>query len=215
MTELEKLKMDDEYISQNDIVKRYLHNKLTPEETVEFEEYMLDKAELLERLELDSVLVRQFSKTSTKVPQGWLTWFTEPLKASISTFALCSAVFGLLFTMQTQTPDWSHSSSMDVIYVSNVRGLTQIDASLSQSQSAETVLLVLQPEGVSRQKYKVSIIDQQGQALFLEQLFSANNNGDLIVPIQSKGLSLGILELVITSTTNETEVYNLRIEVIR
>ncbi|MEP4299102.1 MAG: hypothetical protein ABJ340_05400, partial [Paraglaciecola sp.] len=57
MNKMHPNKMDDEYITQNDIIQKYLRNKLTPEETVEFEEYIMDKPHLLEQLELDSVMV--------------------------------------------------------------------------------------------------------------------------------------------------------------
>ena len=45
--------MDRDYIEQHDILDRYRRNQLTPEMRIEFEEYILDKPDLIEQLELD------------------------------------------------------------------------------------------------------------------------------------------------------------------
>ena len=50
--------MDKKYIEENGIVTKYLRGQLTPEETSEFEAYFLDKPEIIEQLELDSILIK-------------------------------------------------------------------------------------------------------------------------------------------------------------
>ena len=48
--------MDKQYIDDNDIGIKYLRKQLTPQETEEFEIYLMEHPEMVEALELDSLL---------------------------------------------------------------------------------------------------------------------------------------------------------------
>ncbi|TQV82943.1 hypothetical protein [Aliikangiella coralliicola] len=58
--------MDKTYIDENDIVAKYLRGQLTPEETIDFETYLIDKPELVELVEMDSVLYKALPEVKTK-----------------------------------------------------------------------------------------------------------------------------------------------------
>ncbi|WDE05286.1 hypothetical protein SG34_029030 [Thalassomonas viridans] len=100
--------MDSQYIKDKNIINRYLHGSLTPEECIEFEEYLIDKPELIEQLEIDSQLMKALPEVDYSTPEadntpkkGWSFPLTDwlsltPLKASITTALLCLLGFNLV-----------------------------------------------------------------------------------------------------------------------
>lgn len=95
--------MDRKYIEENDIAGRYLRGQLTPEETIEFEVYLIDNPELIKELEMDTV----FLKTMPYIDQlpgkrvykrGWFS--TIVWQASLATIAVCLVAIQIyLFTV--------------------------------------------------------------------------------------------------------------------
>lgn len=207
MKELEKLKMDDEYIIQNDIVKRYLHNKLTPEETVEFEEYMLNKPELLEQLELDSVMqehlptaLKDVKNATHNSNEGWrlALWnvlSNKTLVHSAFSFAIGVTVVLLINANQTSTPPYS--GTIDLVEVSPLRSSSTQDtpdATYSLSNKADHLVLLIQPDNVESESALVTITNTSDSAEIFSKNVMINNTGDIVVHLAKEDLVLGMLE---------------------
>ena len=200
MTELEKLKMDDDYINQNDIVKRYLHNKLTPEETLEFEVYILDKPELLEQLELDMVLIETLPKVnvvekqkreekSELKPSFWQVLLGTPIKASFATGFACVLFAALLFPISEQPS--SITGNIEIFYLSDVRGGT-FEQKFEVAQTADTLIFVLEAEFAQPEPFEVKLINQEtGKQIPLLESYIPSEVGEIYVSIGAQTLPKG------------------------
>lgn len=221
MTELEKLKMDDEYINQNDIVKRYLQNKLTPEETVEFEEYMLDKPELLERLELDMVLVETLPRVEVTEkkkleekngikPYLWQTLFGKPFVYSICSFFLGALVISQLNNIsQTQA---LFTGTINLVEISPLRSTSSEDipdAVYSLSNNADYIILMLQPEDTNGDPINIEITRTSDGKQILNEEFRQNSAGEILVMLRKNQISLGRYSLAFSD--NKENVLRLSI----
>ena len=205
MTELDKPKMDDEYITQNDIVKRYLHNQLTPEETVEFEEYMLDKPELLERLELDSIFAENLPKalqTSEKnSKQGrdnvwWRTFWPRPLMYSAFSFAFGALMMFLIAPFSNDSLEYT--GLIDLVEVSPLRSSSSLDladATYSLSNNAESIILLLQPGEVSAKHEVIQIIRRSDRSEIFNALAFLNAIGDFVVTLPVSKLQPDVYDI--------------------
>ncbi|NCP65720.1 MAG: hypothetical protein GW763_12760 [Paraglaciecola sp.] len=210
--------INTDYINQHDVIRRYLKGKLSAEETLEFEEYMLDKPELLEQLEIESVLVEHLPRATFKTvhtsSRWWYIFTGKPLWASLSTFALCTLGFSLLSVYHEQPLNVLQSQSIDVLYVSNIRGVDQTDASYSLSSLAETTLLILQPEDTESLSYQVTVRDHLNRTVVDTTNLRINNNGDLLLPVATKQLSVGKLKITLTNPNTLDKTQELIIEIV-
>ena len=201
MTDLEKLKMNDETIKQNDVVKRYLQNKLTPEEIVEFEEYILDKPELLEQLELDMVLVKTLPKVAVNETQKlaekgqqklslWQLLFGTPLKASLGTGLACAMAAVLLFpVMQNQTP--ALGGNIELFYLSQVRGAPS-EQTFDITQTADTLIFVLEVEFNQPEPFTVKLVNQDtNQPITLLPNYLPSEVGEIYISVNAKDMPKG------------------------
>lgn len=190
MTESNKLKMDDEYITQNDTVQRYLHNKLTPEETVEFEEYILDKPELLERLELDMVLVETLPHVKTqrheqhkislgsRSPSFWTAIFGTPLRTSIFTACACILCFSILFN-SSNFDTTSPSISPNIVYLENYRSADSTTTLIFKSNEILKVIVIdTPPNSDTGDIFEISLFGVEGELVWVREVF-ANNNAEI------------------------------------
>ncbi len=91
--------MDREFIEKHGIAGKYRQDKLTPEQRVEFEEYFIDKPDLLEQLELDALLetgMRSADQDAMVGPTNdqplWLGFNYLPIAASGLLIALTASV---------------------------------------------------------------------------------------------------------------------------
>lgn len=94
--------MDRQYIQDNQIIERYLQNKLSEEETAAFEEYYLSDAVMLEELELAEGMQRgaQELKRSGYLRSTWLrsVFLSPQYAAAASVLALVSMLsLGLVY----------------------------------------------------------------------------------------------------------------------
>ncbi|MEM7360793.1 MAG: hypothetical protein AAF431_17010 [Pseudomonadota bacterium] len=73
--------MDRKYIEDNEIDIKYLRNQLTPEEVEEFEVYLMENPEMVERLELDISFTTELPKNKevlSEQEQKFLNLFSLP-----------------------------------------------------------------------------------------------------------------------------------------
>ena len=88
--------MDKNYIEQNAIDTKYLRNQLTPEQSEEFEVYLLDHPEMLEQLELDAVLGSELPDVASVKSQAvsLSSWFAPAgVVTGFLASSLCFTVF--------------------------------------------------------------------------------------------------------------------------
>ena len=221
MTELEKLKMDDEYINHNDIGKRYLHNKLTPEETVKFEEYILDKPELLERLELDMVLVETLPDVvlekakEAKVNTNHTTnaveknhWWT-PLLSHLTAVAASGALVAVVWT-RTPEPIDKLGFSPNIVYLENYRSADNVTTLTFQKNETFKVLAIDVPPN-NGSKFEVSIFDQKEQRVFSQDLV-INDNDEIAFLLSSSALVNGEYSLELKNTSKIISEFDLLIK---
>ncbi|MEP2652689.1 MAG: hypothetical protein ABJH06_11935 [Paraglaciecola sp.] len=194
-------KMGDETINQNDIVQKYLHNKLTPEETVEFEEYIMDKPHLLEQLELDSVMVETMplvnesngnkaSRAQSPKPSFWDVLFGTPLKASLGTGVACVLAVVLLLPIM-QTPTSPGIGNLELFYLSDVRS-NDYEQKFAVAQSAETLIFVLEAEFEQITPFTVSLTNEStGQPVFTNIPYTPSEVGEIYVPVSVRDMPKG------------------------
>ncbi|MDU0352778.1 hypothetical protein RS130_01530 [Paraglaciecola aquimarina] len=231
MTESNKLVMDDKYITENDIVKRYLHNKLTPEETVEFEEYIMDKPELLEQLELDSVFVQtlpeafeneqtanQIQAESSKYvkPSFWQILWGTPMRASLVTLGISAGVFLGMFEYKllNSNPSQIYSESYEIAYLSNLRSSqTNQSQDIYAPSGKSTVILVLQTQLVAYEEVDVLVKNKVNQLVIASIPKTANSEGDVLLPVAINDHNPYMLEITLTPKKNPNlfSIYNVTI----
>ena len=219
MNKLSSGNMNADYISQHDIVQRYLKGKLTPEETVEFEEYIVDKPELLEELEVDSVMVEHLPKLKTAAqrlrPSSlWMRLFGTPLKASLGTgFAvlLVVALFAPHFNQQGRPLD----GNIALYYLSEVRGQAGIEQTVDVAKTTDTIIFVLDVEIEQSTPYKVSLLNIDSDTrIALSQRYLASEVGEIYVSIPAKNLPKGryLIEYHPVNQKSDKRILRLLIE---
>lgn len=198
-------KMDDETINQNDIVQRYLQNKLTPEETVEFEEYILDKPELLEQLELDSVLVETLPKIKPSHKKRFL-WATSVLPSFLAGSA-CVAIVSLFFL--TQTDSNQNYQSPNIVYLENYRSTnTTTEVNSSKSNSS---LFVVDTSDLAEDKFDVILQSPNGSEYILATELLVNESKEIIFSIQDTSLLISDSIIVVSPSNSEKTVLSFSI----
>jgi hypothetical protein len=199
MSDFKKPKMNNEYIIQNDIVGRYLRNKLTADEIIAFEEYAMDKPELLEQLELDSVLMETLPKAYDAKHQKtvekndimstfWQVIVGTPARASLGTFAFCLVCAMSLNVINNGSSLESNygKQGVEIVYISALRsGDDNLEHELPSSRESQNIVLVLQSQLMGFEDFSVSILNDQGTSLFNEALFKANSDGDVVITLSN------------------------------
>jgi hypothetical protein len=201
--------MDDKYIAENDVIKRYLKDKLTAQETTEFEEYILDKPELLEQIELDAILVENYSTALEEVNkedaenvdenfistikrlldrplvQNVASIVNRPLVNSIASFAF--GVVVILFINTSNVDKTPYSGTIDLVEVSPLRSSSSEDvpdATYSLSNNADHIMLLLQPGFIESESVMVTITRRSDGGVVFSEKVSVNSSGDLVVVLR-------------------------------
>lgn len=202
-------KMDDKYIAENDVIKRYLKDKLTAEETTEFEEYILDQPDLLERIQLDAVLIENYSTALDEVNKDdarsddvslvsiLKRIWSKPVVYSTASFAF-GAVLALLINGDNvdSTP---YSGTFDLVEVSPLRSSSwqdAADASYSLSNNADHIILLLQPGALESESELIKIIRQSDNTEVFKQQVHLNTSGDFTVVLNTNRLIPDVYEVV-------------------
>ncbi|MFT2089984.1 hypothetical protein [Paraglaciecola sp. 2405UD69-4] len=207
-------KMDDDYINQNDTVQRYLHNKLTPEETVEFEEYIMDKPHLLEQLELDSVMVETMPKVELgkSKPSFWQGIFGTPLKASLGTGLAC-ALAAVLLLPAIQPPSSPAIGNLELFYLSDVRS-DDYEQKFKVAPSADTLIFVLEAEFEQVTPFNVSLTSEStDQTIFAELTYLPSEVGEIYVPISVQDMPNGKYEFEYYPANDKSKVQSSRLTI--
>ena len=228
--------MDQKYIEDHQIVVRYSRGQLTPEESIVFEIYLLDKPELIEQLELERLLIKHlpqvdFSQQQKKSAVSWwpssivilqliTRWLSAPIGASVTTAAVCVMLFSGFWQLSAPA-QWAGqiSAKVDMIFVAPMRSSDRRNnnavATLAQSKKSELTMLVIQPSNVVATSFDVRIVSQQSGAIIVKQTkVQTQGMGDVVLSVPSTLLTAGLWDIELTPTNSNQEKEVLVLEVI-
>jgi hypothetical protein len=193
--------MDQQYIEKHDIAHRYLHGRLTPEETQEFEVYLMDNPEMVEVLEVDQLLTVELEQTDLQPVSQSKKFsllnmlFGSPSGASLVTFGCCALLFVLL-PQTTTLVGTDLSQPTDLVSLSETRsGSGSIDAVISLSENTSTVILIIQTKYSENGIYNVTVRGQTSDSLITNGQFNANSKGELFVPLDMHKMHPGLITI--------------------
>ena len=161
--------MDKSYIEQNAIDTKYLRNQLTPEQTEEFEVYLLDHPEMLEQIELDAVLGSELPNVTlpTVKPFSLSAWFAP---ASLATgFALATISFSVFTVSLMADRGLSASPSLFVDITRNISDIDTVSTFEFDSRNftflgslrSDRFVLSLDTSSMATGQYRATIEKQQ------------------------------------------------------
>lgn len=185
--------MDQNYIEQNDIARKYMQGRLTPEEAADFEVYLMDKPELVEEMELDGLFDKHVDKTET-AKNNSKHFFFNWLSIDLMKYAFVMAVAFILGTLVDKD---QVSGGSNIYYLSNMRGDTEIYAEkIRLNEKHSYFIFVLQPEiqEHKEQTIKLKLSESEGDFEEVVNIFP-NESGDLVIPITMKKLKPGKLRI--------------------
>ena len=156
--------MDRQYIQDNQIIERYLQNKLSEEETAAFEEYYLSDAITLEELELAEGMQRgaQELKRSGYLRSSWLrsVFLSPQYAAAASVLALVSMLsLGVVYQRGISTDTTLVNTRVVPIFAT--RGPT-INVLASAAANEQLVLLV-DPGDLGYDSYRATVSRETDQ----------------------------------------------------
>ena len=219
-------RMDDKYIDQHNVIERYLQQKLTREEKAELEVYLLDKPELLEQLELDSIMKEhlpsvQEHTTSNNVlvdsevlVPWWQAIWAKPLLTSTLSF-----VFGVVVVLLINgNNDGSapYSGTIDLIEVSPLRSSPAQgtpDATYSLSSNADRLMLLLQPGFIESETVIVTIKKRSNNTYLFNEQMNINGQGDVVVYLDKAKFEPGAFDIDIRPIGQPNDLSPLWIEI--
>ncbi|MEP4890204.1 MAG: hypothetical protein ABJV04_09285 [Aliiglaciecola sp.] len=211
--------MDRDYIESNDIANRYMQGKLCAEECEEFEVYLMENSEIVEQLELDSMLIKAlpFIHEAPKAKTTfWQSLYQTPVRASLTTFCSCLFVFSLIFNFDLFSSSENTLSSPSMIYVSSVRGnTTSVDASFSLDEISSSVSLVLQDEFDIKQAYQVDIYANTDSKPLHTGTYTPNTEREVIISLYKEMLQPGLMEIKYTLDESKSKDKKVLVVVVR
>lgn len=188
--------MDKQYIEENDIAVRYLRRQLTPEETLEFEAYLIDKPELVKKLELDNVLIKNMPRVMDMFEKNkpGKNWFIRlPWQASLATIAICfvAAQFIVLGYFEQAGQQDVVISDVKLNYVEPMRNVEQRTIGEYAISDGLVVLSIL-PADPGAMQFDVSIYRQDTE----EPVYEINgiepqNTGEIVIALNVRSLGAG------------------------
>lgn len=211
--------MNQLYIEQNDVVQRYLHGKLSADELIEFEKYMLLNPDIIEDIELSKAfklgleLWAKESKVTPKVPVSnrwtWLWPAGGLVTGAFATWLLLGPI------NMPVTPD-SLIVSPDIVYIDTVRGA--IDDSGSQAEvlldkHSNKQLLIFDVSGFAATQYTLTLADQSGAAIQKWTNITPNEKSELILQTSIQGLEPQHYSLILSDKDQNQVLIRTRLMV--
>lgn len=215
--------LNDDYIKQHNLVTRYIRGQLTPEEATEFESYFIDKPELLEQIELETVLYEQIPKVEFQ-QQGesdssanWLNipmaWMGQSLANTLVAFASsCLLGIGLTLMLLQEEPGIQEAAGIgQVVYTDTYRSSqSDVRIQIDLQEEAHTLVLV-SPVEVFNQDYQISLIREDSNTHVVSLQIRADANGELSVVIPVSLLHSGEYVLWVSAIVQQEQVEPKRV----
>jgi len=199
---------------EDELIQAYLQNKLTPEEAIEFEVYIMDNSELLEKIQMDNLLqnsMRKIQQSMDIKPANAPFW--KPLYSNVIAVASSAALFIVVGSAQLSDSEVSTNRSAiqspSIIYLESFRGTKNtIELTFTQSETFKILAIDLPPNATGT--FNLSIIDENKQAVITSAL-SPNANNELIFILQASTLEKGIFQLDVNQKNNKKTSFNLMV----
>ena len=198
--------MDSKYIKEKNIIARYLRGSLTPEESIEFEEYLIDKPELIEQLEIDSQLMKTLpavdykSKRPQTASMQKLWFWTTPLRASFATGFSCLLGFYLFLFYWPDMPVKPPQPGLvakpsQVVFLDTLRsgsGDTPRQIALIKGSRSISLGIPAEPDYPTI-KYKIQVSHSQiAQGKFSTECRLADQSGYFFLTLEGEPLQPGL-----------------------
>ncbi len=157
--------MDREYISQHNVVERYLSGRLTEEELAAFEERCLWDPETLDELEVAEKLregLREVgaerSATATRGPVA--RWLLSPQWAAAASVMLVVSLgtTGGLLLSQSRSPDDTALATARVYSIEMMRGGGSPSTVVRVSPADRWVVLLVYPDMSRHERFRASLL---------------------------------------------------------
>lgn len=203
--------MNHEYIEKNNIVERYLRGTLSPEESTEFEQYFLDKPDLLEQLELDHLLYQQLPQAEVIKDKSWgyIVWehlFGSPVKSL--TMIACTCLLSVLVVVGILHEPDMVTGSGQVVYTDTYRSnQPQKRVNIELQQGVENLVLVT-PVEVFNQHYRVVVVEEDNGRELLNNNTWVNADGELTIVLPVELLKSGNYVLKVSAIEQNTPNQN-------
>lgn len=223
--------MNMQDIEQRNIKQRYLTGRLNAQEVAAFEEYMLDKPELTQELELDSILYKTMPECMEQQPAIATNTMSsrrnqrlrQTLNASWK-YALAAGLGAFLFGPMVHSPLFSPAElarpaaltitgNNQIAYLETTRSMLSADKTIELGATASQLILLIQPATMTDSEFAVSLqrADTPASNAFATQATLANN-GDLIISVPTDILQPATYALTIQgvrSDFSQTFSFNL------
>lgn len=201
-----KIKNDD--IEIQNLTIRYLKGQLSPEETIAFEEYILDKPELLEQLELDSVLIKTLPQIEESRAKE--SFFTKLLSSWLIVLpTACSFIF-LAMLVMNHNPDIQETASQ-IHYLENLRSANQSRIETVTIEEDTGILVLVVTPLILSDMHQVTLINADGLAYNKQQKLS--DFGQLSILIEKSVFERGEATLKVEPLTNVSNTSGSTMEI--
>lgn len=193
---------------QAEFHQRYLQQKLKDSERMEFELYLLDHPELVDKLEIDQLFRQTLvdAVNKNRAESGVLQWirtycWSTPLRASACTLAACALSFAV----------WQSGSAPGGLVSSQVEYLETVRSSAStlpvfvlRKDSDVMALMVqtyfAQPDAT----YWVRVTAKASARLVLEYQVKGNEQGELLVALTRDQVHAGEYSVEVSDENHNT-----------
>lgn len=200
--------MDRETIEKHDIAQRYLHGKLSPEESEAFEIYVMEHSELIEMLELDRVVIKTMCDASKLIKEpsilrGWRPVYSHGVALAAST----ALVAVLMLAPQDNKPP--NLVSPDIVYLDVFRS-QEVTKTVQFSGNDSSKLLVMQgavnAQGTVdiNRSFSLSFAPENSQEIgSTHENMRPNRSGELVFRLHKNVLKPGMYRVSIHGESND------------
>lgn len=172
--------MDKAYVDNNDVINRYLQNRLSPEEIDAFEVYFIDKPHIVEQLELNYGLLQSLpqlqwgTQHKSERKSGLFLW----LWAASSSIACLFLI--VLYLGNASKPGVEH---VELFYLSAMRSADEQALLLPLNSATDSVILVVSVPDNEGTTYTVDIVDTGTSRIVFTNRYTVNDLNEIYLPV--------------------------------
>lgn len=156
---------------KDDIANRYLQGQLSPEETIAFEEYLMENAEMLEELQLDEMFVESMGSVEVEQPNNENTTTTFALWPSLRW--LCLGAIGAyasvaLISLMGTSGETTLMNIDRVVYLDTLRSSESPQRRIVLGEKTEKLVLMLSAGFDQKGPFDVNIVNESTNKVMAE-----------------------------------------------
>lgn len=194
--------MNLDYIEQQDITRSYLQGKLSASESASFEEFILDKPDMVAQLELDTILLQNLAKSTNKSEQLAMLSSVGQSLHDVWKLGLAAALGALMVLPFVQYQSVSDGVVPEIeghnhiAYLESSRSLNTTSKNIVITADVKQLILMIQPATLDENHFAVTLKqsgDEYANTYTTQSQLA--NSGDLIITIPAEGLKQGGYEL--------------------